>query len=255
MADARTFAYQPSSKTAIDTIQPDRREAILAYVDALQQAIDAGVAAGGIKSMQAYLDTAVATRVQDARDDERWAKRSTEMDRDIARWAVRDVDHQARAVKRDPVVLGASKGVVELLSTARRLPYEDVETLEAVWRAAGERDCDRVEILLPRIAQPWYASLRYRAVTKARRLEGYAQLRLMLCDLPGGAQHAALALLGKEVLSQPEHAILYGPWAEVVEGDPSVLDWAWTAAADELRADFRAVPVEAWQDASDDPDL
>ena len=47
-------------------------------------------------------------------------------------------------------------------------------------------------------------------------------------------------------------AILLGPWAHAMEGDPSLLGQAWTPEAQALRGVFIGLPPEARQDPGDE---
>ena len=148
--------------------------------------------------------------------------------------------------RRGPASLGITDEALRLVHRALRLTIDDVDLLDVAADRAFERDRAWTEGLLPNIRRPEMATLTRRAMEKVEELDGYHQLVAMTAGLPQSAVGAALAAFGAQVLAEPEYAILFGPWAEVVDDDPDILDAAWSEAADRIRSDFRLVPLEAW---------
>lgn len=148
--------------------------------------------------------------------------------------------------RRAPASLGMTDEALRLIGRAHRLSFDDMDLLDVAAAQAFERDKGRAEGLLPNIRRPELATLTRRAMEAVEELDGYHQLLRMTAGLPQAAVDAAIAAFGAQVLTEPEYAMLAGPWAEVVDDDPAVLDAAFSEAADRIRADFRRIPVEAW---------
>lgn len=153
--------------------------------------------------------------------------------------------HDARP-RRGPASMGQTEEPLRLIARAHRLTWDELDLLDVAAARAFQRDLSRTEGLLPEIRRPELATLTRRATEKIAELDGQEQLLAMTTGLPQAAVDAALALFGVQVLTEPEHAILFGPWAEVMDDDPGVLDAAFSETADRIRADFRLVPLAAW---------
>lgn len=148
--------------------------------------------------------------------------------------------------RRGPASMGRTEEPLRLIARAHRLTFDELDLLDLAAARTFDRDRARAEGLLPNIRRPELATLTRRATEKVAELDGYDQLLGMTAGLSQAAVDAASALFGAQVLTEPEHAILFGPWAEVVDDDPGVLDAAFSEAADRIRSDFRWIPVEAW---------
>lgn len=148
--------------------------------------------------------------------------------------------------RRGPASLGITDEALRLVHRALRLTIDDVDLLDVAADRAFERDKGQAERLLPNVRRPELATLTRRALETIAEIDGYHQLLAMTAGLPQAAVDAALAVFGVRVLAEPEYAMLVGPWAEVMDDDPRVLDGAFSEAADRIRADFRLVPLVAW---------
>jgi hypothetical protein len=249
--DQTTTAIHPSAATGIDTLPTDRQERILRYVDAAIAAKDAGVDGAPIRYPQSFVDQVARQRVVNARGGADWPACVAEMDADEAAWATRIAARAPRALAKSPTNAPAAGAATRLLRRADTLTPEQRGQLTECWEATILRDADRAQELLPTLVQPHFASLRFRALEAVGELRHAEQLRSIAGAQSKAVQAAALATFAGDRLAAPLRAVLLGPWAAVVEGDPTELEAAWSDDADDLRSDFTTLDPDAWSDPRD----
>jgi hypothetical protein len=242
--------YVPGTSTGLYQLPDEQAGRIVHYLAALYLAKDAGVLGNDIRYPQAYVDKVTSQRVADARaGGQGWADRCAEMDRDEAAWAVRTADHATRAVGRNLTMADITRdeAALAIAARARTLDAATLERLDERRSAVVVRDEARAQELTRERVDPQMASLRGRAFRHlSSRSEAYERARRLFADLPAAAADAAIAVSVWDDLGGPERSLLYGPWAEVVEGDPLILEGAWSGAADRLRAQWLDLPSEAF---------
>jgi hypothetical protein len=241
----------PSASTGVYDLPEDRRDRILAYGRALFEAKAAGVAGAGIENAQRFLDHVIRQRVVDALDDDRWAARVQEMDTDTAGWQRRIADRAPRALRRIAEPSTTSAAAVHIIRRGMTLPTEQRRALADRYDEVVDRDIERAAELLPSVVQPHMASLQWRSADFLKKVPHMQEFRKVAMGHPAAIQAAAAATFAGDRLPPPIRAALLGPWAEVVDYDPSILEGAWTAEADDLRADFTTIDPWAWDEADE----
>jgi hypothetical protein len=253
--DASTSPSQtPSPSTGIDDIPGDRRERILSYLDALLAGKEAGVCGEPIGHRQRFIDHVVRQRVADAHDDARWARRCAEMDDDERAWQRRIADRGTRGLTRLVTPSTTGSAAARVLRRAKALSDDQRERLIARYDEILSRDIDRATELLPELAdcQPYMASIQWRSAEMLKAAPNIAAFRKLARTHPAAVQAAGLATFAGDLLPRPARAVLLGAWAEVVDDDPSVVEDAWTDAADDIRLDIASLDPSAFNDPLDD---
>lgn len=242
---------RPSASTGVYDLPTDRRDRILAYVGALIDAKSAGVAGDAVHHMQGFVDQVTRQRVSDAGVDARWPGRLREMESEEAAWLTWIGDRAPRALAKMSVTAPTAATTARLMREARALTSEQRQKLADCWDETVTRDIERVEELLPSIVQPAFASLRRRAFDVVQDVPKYEEFRHIAQNESSAVYAAAAASFAGDHLAPSLRAILHGPWAAIVDGDPTELAGAWTDEADDLRADFTNLDPHAWSDPSE----
>jgi folylpolyglutamate synthase/dihydropteroate synthase len=251
MEQSPASEIRPSVSTGVYDLPTDRKDRILAYVGALIEAKSAGVAGEAVHHMQGFVDQVTRQRVSDAGVDARWPGRLREMESDEAAWLTRIGDRAPRALAKMTDAAPTAAATVRLLREARNLTSEQRQQLADCWDEAVTRDIERVEELLPSIVQPTFASLRRRAFDVVREVPKYDEFHQVAQNQSSAVYAAAAASFAGDRLPPSLRAILHGPWAAIVDDDPTELAGAWTDEADDLRADFTNLDSDAWRDPSE----
>ncbi|MGK2852266.1 MAG: hypothetical protein ACSLFN_15345 [Candidatus Limnocylindrales bacterium] len=251
MDQATNPEIYPSPSTGIDEIPATRKERILQFVHAALAAKEAGVAGEPIRHVHGFVDQVTRQRVADARNDVRWPARLAEMDSDEASWTMRIADRAPRALMRKPDAAPAAAAAMRLIRRAGGLSSDERQLLADSWDETVLRDIDRTQELLPSLVQPELASLRWRAFAAVRDVPSADEFRRVAQHQSTAVYAAAAAIFAGDRLSPPLRAILLGPWAAVIDGDPTELEAAWSDEADDLRSDFTTLDPAAWTDPSE----
>jgi hypothetical protein len=247
-------AVNASAETGLYSLPREQQDAITTYVTALLAAKDAGVAGPAIQFLQRFVDKVVRERVADAlAGSSRWEARQREMTDEMAAWERRKKDRVDRAARK-AADAAHSQLVIGVLRRYNDLTAAQLDELTDRWTEAIAHDTWRTERRLPGIQQPDYASLRHRARRIANEHQGAPAVYRLTTGAPDALRDAALAVLSRELLPETHFAILYGPWAAVVDSDDSYLAVAFSEEADVERQNFLDLDPEAWR-TPEEPDL
>lgn len=239
--------YTPSPATGIGRLKDHQQELLLDYVNAAVAAKNAKVHGDELISAQRFVDALVTRRLADALDPDRWPELARAMQLEMNQWQRRIADHARRDTRpADPGVVGG-RLASDILLRARTATSAQLAEMERLRSERDAREIAEIRAVWPDVVRPDRCTMAARGLQRVIQMHDWDHVMARAGKQPRAVKEALAGAYGGENLPRPMHAALLGPWAAVMDDDPSLLRSAAGREATRLHRDLRDQPREAFE--------
>lgn len=239
--------YTPQDHSGFHLLSESQQELFLDYVNAAVVAKKAKVHGQELITAQGFVNALVSRRLADALDPARWPDLARAMQLEMNQWQRRMADHARRDTRpADPGVVGG-RLASDILLRARTATSAQLAEMERLRSERDSREIAEIRVLWPDVVRPDRCTMAARGLQRVIQMHDWDRVMARAGKQPRAVKEALAGAYGGENLLRPMHDALLGPWAAVMDNDPSLLRYAAGKEATRLHRDLRDLPREAFE--------